>query len=87
MATLNNLLTHLKSRGVDPESTDVIMDDETGIATFLLYNLSGQLVGYQRYNPNGDKKGRGDDLASKYFVYVTKESEHSSKTKNTIAST
>lgn len=79
MATLNNLLTHLKSRGVDPESTDVIMDDETGIATFLLYNLSGQLVGYQRYNPNGDKKGRGDDLASKYFVYVTKESEHSSK--------
>jgi hypothetical protein len=79
MAALNNLLNHLRSRGVDPESTDVITDEESGIATFLLYNLSGQLVGYHRYNPNGDKKGRGDTLEAKYFTYVTKESEKSSK--------
>lgn len=56
MASLNDLLNHLRERGIDPDSTDVVIDEESGIATFLLYNLSGKLVGYQRYNPKGDKK-------------------------------
>lgn len=79
MASLNDLLNHLRDRGVDPDSTDVIIDEETGIATFLLYNLSGQLVGYQRYNPTGDKKDRSSSLTARYYTYVTKESEKSSK--------
>ena len=70
---------HLRSRGLDPDRTQVIMDKESNIATFILYNLSGQLVGYQRYNPSGDKKARNDSLAGKYFTYVTKESPTTSK--------
>ena len=70
---------HLRSRGLDPKKTQVIMDKETGKATFLLYNLSGQLVGYQRYNPAGTKTKNNDPVLGKYFIYVTKESEKSSK--------
>ena len=76
---------HLRSRGVDPSRTNVIMDKESGKATFLLYNLSGQLVGYQQYNPSGDKKGQNRMPAehrkalAKYYNYVTKEDEHTSK--------
>ena len=65
---------HLRERGVDPSKTKVIMDMENGIATFMLYNLSGQAVGYQRYNPRGDKKDHSNSLAAKYYTYITKES-------------
>jgi hypothetical protein len=72
---------HLLSRGVDPNKTAVIIDEESGFATFLLYNLSGQLVGYQQYNPKGTKDfpGRGkhaskfsEDQKSlmKYYTYI-----------------
>jgi len=46
---------HLKIRGIDLKHTKVIMDKENGIATFLLYNLSGKILGYQSYNPAGSK--------------------------------
>ncbi len=46
---------HLKERGVDTSKTKVIVDKESNTATFLIYNLSGQLIGYQFYNPNGEK--------------------------------
>lgn len=76
---INDIESHLRSRGVDPSHTQVIMDKENNMATFILYNLSGQLIGYQRYNPNGDKKLHGDTLAAKYFTWVTKESPGTSK--------
>ena len=76
--TITNIEDHLRSRGLDPSKTQIIVDKESNIATFLLYNLSGQLVGYHRYNPNGDKKAR-NNIAGKYFTYVTKESDHSHK--------
>jgi hypothetical protein len=63
---------HLKERGVDPNKTEVIMDKKDNVATFLLYNLSGQLVGYQRYNPAEDKKR---DNAGRYFTWVSKEGD------------
>lgn len=67
-----DIVGHLKSRGVDPEKTSVLLDKENGIATFILYNLSGQLVGYQRYNPRGDKKDHTNSLMAKYYNYVIK---------------
>lgn len=76
---ITDIEAHLKSRGVDPSHTQVIIDKENNIATFILYNLSGQLIGYQRYNPNGNKKLHGDTLAAKYFTWVTKESPGTSK--------
>jgi hypothetical protein len=51
-----NIKTHLKQRHLDLELHRPILDEELNIATFLLYNLSGQLVGYQQYNSLGDKK-------------------------------
>ena len=70
---------HLRARGLDPGRTQVILDKQTNQATFILYNLSGQLVVYQKYNPNGDKKAFNDSKLGRYFTYVTKESEKSSK--------
>lgn len=70
---------HLRSRGVDPSRPTVVVDEKTGIATFLLYDLGGRLVGYQQYNPDGSKKINGHgkqasekDLA-KYFTFVGDE--------------
>lgn len=76
---VTDIESHLRDRGLDPKKTQVIIDKENNIATFLLYNLSGQIVGYQRYNPNGDKKDHTNSLAAKYFTWVTKESEKTAK--------
>lgn len=74
-----DILQHLRDRGVDPEKTEVIMDAENGMATFILYNLSGQLVGYQRYNPRGYKKDHDNTMTAKYYTYVTKEDNKTPK--------
>lgn len=76
---IDDIEQHLRKRGLDPDKIQVIMDKESNIATFLLYNLSGQLVGYQKYNPNGDKKIHNNGQLGKYFSYITKESDKSSK--------
>lgn len=76
---ISDIESHLRKRGIDPDKIQVIIDKDNNIATFILYNLSGQLVGYQRYNPNGDKKDHTNSLAAKYFTYVTRESSTTPK--------
>ena len=44
-----NIKEHLLSRYVDFDIHTVYMSDTK--ATFMIYNLSGQIVGYQQYNP------------------------------------
>lgn len=68
---------HLRSRGIDPNRTGIVVDKKSGMVTFLLYNLSGQLVGYQRYNPHGHKFSHSskDPLMAKYYTYVIKNPE------------
>lgn len=65
---------HLKDRGIDPDQTRVIIDgDDT---YFFLYNLSGQMVGYQKYNPYYPKTGQSklsDPRLAKYFTWVSDE--------------
>lgn len=70
----DDIEAHLRSRSVDPERTRVILDKENNLAVFLLFNLSGQLVGYQQYNPKGSKSGKeaNDRDLAKYWTYVTK---------------
>lgn len=81
---ITNIEAHLKERGLDPSKTQVIMDKKANIAIFMLYNLSGKLVGYQQYNPNGVKginysETTGLNLDKKemmkYYTYLTKENE------------
>lgn len=64
---------NLRDRGVDPTKTEVIVDKQTNRATFLLYNLSGSLVGYQRYDPN---QGKVRDNMGRYFTYIGSEGDY-----------
>jgi len=71
-----NLMSHLKDRGVDPNKTRVIVDEESNDVFFFLYNLSGQVVGYQKYNPKYQKKGQrksADPRMVKYYNWVSDE--------------
>lgn len=71
-----SLTDHLKGRGIDPNKTRVIMDEDTGDSYFFLYNLSGQMVGYQKYNPDYEKTGQSnlsDPRMAKYFTWVSEE--------------
>jgi len=63
------LAQHLHSRHLNLELHRPMLDDEAQVATFYLWNLSGQLVGYQQYRPNGDKKAANSPREGKYFTY------------------
>lgn len=71
--------THLKERGIDDSKTRyIILDEESGDTFFFLYNLSGQMVGYQKYNSKYPKIGQNSRLLSdptktKYYNCVGDE--------------
>jgi hypothetical protein len=81
---ITNIKQHLQERGLDFNVTNVILDEVNNYAVFLLYNLSGKLVGYQNYNPNADKifrqgcsegKHKTSEEVKKlmrYYTYTTK---------------
>lgn len=62
-----NILAHLKSRGIDPSRYHFSYDDET--ACFLLWNLSGKIVGFQQYRPSADKARKNDPKDSRYYTH------------------
>lgn len=69
-----HLACHLRDRHMNLDLHRVILSD-SGIATVLLYNLSGQMVGYQRYNPAFPSAFPGDGKQSnlrdrRYYNYV-----------------
>ncbi len=66
-----DLRSHLLDRGVDPDKTQLIIDEENNDVYFFLYNLSGQMIGFQKYNPLNSKKGR--EREGKYYSYMTDE--------------
>jgi hypothetical protein len=73
-----SLRQHLIDRGLDPGLYNVFVDEAGGQATLWLYNLSGQIVGYQQYNPSGTKSIRNDEKhrdSLKYFTYVGDEGD------------
>lgn len=72
--------SHLKDRGVDTDKTQLIIDEKSGDTFFFLYNFSGQMVGYQKYNPKYAKKGQnsktlGDPRETKYYNWVGDEGD------------
>jgi DNA primase len=60
---------HLKERHLNLELHRPMVDEVERVATFLLYNLSGQVVGYQQYRPEGEKKPQNNPKQGKYFTY------------------
>jgi len=70
------IISHLKGRGIDPDKTRVIIDEKTNDVYFFLYNLSGQMVGFQKYNKDYQKTGQSnldDPRMAKYFTWVSEE--------------
>jgi hypothetical protein len=67
-----DIIEHLKDRGIDVNKTRVIIDQENQDSYFFLYNLSGQMIGYQKYNPNYEKTSLIPKMA-KYFTWVSSE--------------
>lgn len=65
-----DIYENLARRNMNTDRVGLSIDSESHMATFLLYNLSGQIVGYQRYNPNGSKTKNNDPVNGKYFTYA-----------------
>ena len=73
---MNLLREHLINRGVDFDKINVVCDEYSNSATFLLYNLSHQIIGFQQYNylkPKNHFKGELGRNTVKYYTYVSKE--------------
>ena len=65
---MSALTTHLQSRFVNFDLHRPIIDDDAGVATFLLFNLSRQIVGTQQYRPHAPKTARNDPREGRYFT-------------------
>jgi hypothetical protein len=63
-----DIKTHLIERGMDLSIHRVFINDEENLAVFPLWNLSGQLTGYQQYRPYGSKGDNNDPREGKYFT-------------------
>jgi hypothetical protein len=66
---MQTVLEHLKSRHLDVNLHHPVVDETERVATFFMYNLSGQVVGYQQYRPEGDKKPNNNPREGKYFTF------------------
>jgi hypothetical protein len=65
---MQSVLDHLKARHLNVELHRPVVDEVERVATFYLWNLSGQLVGYQQYRPEGVKKPQNNPKEGKYFT-------------------
>jgi DNA primase len=70
---MQTMTQHLQSRHLDLNLHRPVVDDVDRVATFFLYNLSGQVVGYQQYRPEGEKKPQNNPKEGKYFTYRRKD--------------
>lgn len=60
---------HLAERHADVSKYSVTINDEDGVATFLLFDLSGAVAGYQQYRPAADKVKKNHPREGRYFTY------------------
>jgi len=67
--SIMTLTDHLRARHLDLNLHRPMIDDEEGVATFYLWNLSGQLVGYQQYRPGADKQAKNHPKDGRYYTY------------------
>lgn len=78
---------HLRERYCTPEiyGNSIVIDDAERVITFLLWNLSGQLVGYQQYRPDNHEKAVKNHPDKRYYLYVGEEGELYNKSKKKMA--
>lgn len=66
-----DLLQHLKDRHLNVDLHRPCISQDDGTVTFFLYNLSGQMVGYQQYRPDKSKLENNHPKEGRYFTYRT----------------
>jgi hypothetical protein len=66
---MKTVLEHLKDRHLDVDLHLPMIDEEERVATFYLWNLSSQLIGYQQYRPDADKTKNNHPKEARYFTY------------------
>lgn len=66
---MKTVVEHLRDRHLNLELHRPVVDEVERVATFYLYNLTGSLVGYQQYRPEGEKKTQNNPKQGKYFTY------------------
>ncbi len=59
---------HLLSRHCNLSLHNPAIDEQDRVATFYLYNLSGQIVGYQHYRPDASKERHNHPKEGRYFT-------------------
>ncbi len=69
-ARYNWVSQHLHSRYLNSTLHTVWLDED--LATFPIWNLSGQLVGYQQYRPLESKKPQNNPKEGRYFTRLEK---------------
>jgi hypothetical protein len=65
---MKSVLQHVQDRHVNTDLHSVWVDELYRVASFPLWNVSGQMVGYQSYRPEATKV-RKNDLKGKYYTY------------------
>lgn len=63
-----DLVQHLKDRHCDMDLHHPVLDQEEGVVTFYLWNLSGAMVGYQQYRPEAYKEKKNNPKEGRYFT-------------------
>jgi hypothetical protein len=76
---MTSLICHLRTRHLQIERYNgvLVFDD---VVIFLLWNLSGQLCGYQQYRPDANKEKRNDPREGRYYMSL-----HGDKNEKPIA--
>jgi len=70
---MKNLLSHLKERKLNLELYSHYLCEDGTSVTFPLWNLSGQMVGFQQYTPNKPKSDKSlTPREQRYFTLLTK---------------
>lgn len=66
---METVLEHLKGRHLDLNLHSPMIDEVERVATFFLYNLTGQIVGYHQYRPGAPKAAKNHPRDSRYFTF------------------
>lgn len=69
---MHNVLNNLTQRRFRLDLHIVWIDEVEGVATFPMWNLSGQMTGYQQYRHGADKRKSNNPRESRYFTWRKK---------------
>lgn len=67
---METIKQHLRSRYMNADLYKTYIDEEDRCAAWLLFNLSGQVVGYHQYRPDCDKEPKNNPKDARYYTFV-----------------